>query len=131
MLRPEHVGARRALHDAMRVLDVGIVAALGRHELGVHAVRGEPPAFAAVARLPGAAAGNAHRDAPVVARVDANGMDARMVVTAAKPLGALGPPPQAVDEGPGFAAIARLEQAARNAARPQRPRGIRLKRPDL
>src|SRR5438270_4838265 len=116
MLRPQHLGARGALNDAMRVLDVGIVAALGRHELGVHAVRGELPAFAAVARLPGAAAGNAHRDAPVVARVDANGMDAGMVVAAAKPLGALGPPPQALDKGPGFAAIARLGQDPRYAA---------------
>ncbi len=127
MLRPKDLGSRRALRQAMHILDVGIVAALRRHEFGVHAFAGELPARAAVGALPGAAAGD--RDGHFFT-VEADRVDAGLVVAAAEPFGTLLAIPQRAHQRPALAAVAGPEQASGNAARPEIV-ACAFERPDL
>src|SRR5207247_7599199 len=83
------------------------------------------PARAAVARLPYAAARDSHGDAPRIARVDADGMDAGIVVTAADPLRALGLFPKRVYERPGRAEIGRASCRQRASVGRRGPRDRR------
>ena len=120
VLHPEELRARLALHQAVRVLDRRLLALLRRHVVGAHASGGAGPAAAVVVALPDAAA--RHRDGEVatVAWVDADGMDAGMVVAAAEPLGAFGSFPEFAVEAPAGATVVRAEQAAGDGPGPQR-----------
>src|SRR3546814_21114852 len=72
---------------------------------GDQSVAGRPPAFAAVRRLPHAAAGNGNCDPPAVARVQRYGMDARLVIAAAEPLRTARLVPQCAVQRPALAAV--------------------------
>src|SRR5204863_10195946 len=106
VLRPEHFGFRHALCEAMHILDVGVVAALGWHEFGVHALAGELPALAAVGALPGAAARDGDGD---LAASAADRMDARLVVAAAEPLRTFLALPKRAHQRPALAPVGRVE----------------------
>ncbi|MNN28695.1 hypothetical protein D3C81_1422740 [compost metagenome] len=93
VLHPQHVGLRGAMHQAVRVLDRRFLAQFRRHVVGTHPFRRAAPVGAAVAGLPDAAAGHSDGDVPAVARIDAHRVDARPVVAAAEPAGALGAVP--------------------------------------
>src|SRR5207248_42993 len=63
--------------------------------------------------------------------IDTDRVDSRVVVAAAEPLGTLGPPPEALDQGPGLAAVLRAKQPAGNRAGPERALAAGLQAPDL
>src|SRR5690606_33219478 len=124
---------RRAGHHAVRVLDVRVLGALRRHVGGAHATGAVVPAGALVLAVPDAATGHRQGQVPAVARVDADGVDARLVVTAAEPVGPLRALPEAVHQFPGTAPVARLEQATGNGAGPEHAELVgasRLQAPD-
>ena len=100
MLHPEHVGVGPALRDHVRVLDVLLELLVGRHEIGAHALCGELPLPAAVARRPHAAARDADLHVTRIARVDADRVDARLIGAAAEPLLAARVVPQRRDRAP-------------------------------
>src|SRR5689334_8759378 len=104
MLGPHLLRLGGALGDAMRVLDGGVELALRRHEFGAHAGGFDPPVFPTVARDHHPAAGDADRDVPGVARMDADRMDPRLLGAATEPVLLLRARPQRIDELPGFAA---------------------------
>src|SRR5438132_2892978 len=130
VLRIEHLGPRGRLHHAVDVLDVLVVLALRRKVIGVHAARRELPAFAVIGALPYAAARNGDGELARIARIDADRVDARGVVTAAEPLSALLAIPEAAHERPALAPVARAEKPARDGAGPERV-ARRFERPDL
>ena len=120
VLHPEELRARLALHQAVRVLDRRLLALLRRHVVGAHAFGGAGPAAAVVVALPDAAAGHRDSEVATVAWVDADGVDAGMVVAAAEPLGALGSFPEFAVEAPAGATVVGAEQAAGDGPGPQR-----------
>jgi len=128
VLDPQHVGRRRALHHAVRILDVLILLAFGRHEIGLHAGRRQLPARAAVARLPDAAARHRDGDMLRVARVDEHRVNAGVVIAAAEPVAAAPIEPERIVQRPAVAAVGRAEQARRQAAGPERSGLVRAAR---
>ena len=85
MLHPQHVRIGGALGNRVRVLDIGILGTLGRHEVGPHAGAGVGPGSAGVAGLPDTAARDGDGDMGTVARVDEHAVDASLVVATAHP----------------------------------------------
>ncbi len=133
MLGPQHVGTRRALHNAMGILDQRIQLAPFRHEVGAHTLP-HMPCGTAVARAPGAAARDTDDNIVGVVGMNADRMNARHVVAAAKPLLALRHLPETLDESPRAAAIIGAKQAAGDGARPHALRSapmIPFEHPDL
>src|SRR5437660_10458768 len=116
VLGVEHVRPRRRLHEPVHVLDVLVHAALGRHELRVHTLRGELPAAPGVRALPYAAARDRDRD---LLAIEADRVDARLVVAAAEPLRALFAVPQRAQQRPALAPVGGMEQPAGNGAGPE------------
>ncbi len=131
MLGPQDIGRGRAALDAVRVLDIGVVLALGRHEKRLHARGARAPACTAIGRAPGTAAADADQHLAGRLRMRADRMDAWRVVAAAKPFQSLLAVPERFDQLPAFATIAAAEQAAGNGARPDMARRVALQRPDL
>src|SRR3546814_13316348 len=86
MLAPHRLRRGGAGREAVRVLDRGVVDAVGRHVGGGEALAAERPARAVVLAEPHAAAGDAEHALPAVARIDAKRVDAGIVVAAAEPL---------------------------------------------
>ena len=121
-------GARGALHDAVRVLDVGS-SALGRHVLGEHAVACAVPVSPPSRAEPDAAARDAEPDDVAgCARIDADRVDAGMVGAAAEPL-ACGPGgPTATRRAPSCRRRRGAEQAAGDRAAPQHAGALRALR---
>src|SRR3546814_8068340 len=76
MLAPHRLRRGGAGREAVRVLDRGVVDAVGRHVGGGEALAAERPARAVVLAEPHAAAGDAEHDLPAVARIDAKRVDA-------------------------------------------------------
>ena len=126
-------GIRRALHDAMRVLAAALVRLIGRRVLGAHALAFAVPRLAAVRasargrrtrRRSARRRGCADRRAPSGCRDSRRRRRPRTC----------GPGcfQSALDEPPAVAAVARVEQAARNRAAPELAVALRgFERPDL
>src|SRR5690606_10204470 len=134
MLRPEHVRRARALHDAVRILGVGLPGELRRHVLGAHALRLTGPALAVVFTDPHAAAGHAHDDVIGIARIDLHRVDARPVGPTPEPHLALLVIPEGAIQLPALASIVGAEESAGDGAAPQgarTTRGARGEGPDL
>ena len=89
-----------ALHQAMHVLHVGFESARRRHVFGAQALAAQPPIATAVVTAPHAARGHCHPQAARVARIDADRMQARIVVATAVPFMALGAVPQRAHQLP-------------------------------
>ena len=133
MLHPQHVGVGAALRHHVRVLDVGLELAFGRHELRAHAGGGGLPARAAVARGPHPAARHAHLHVTGIARIDQHRVNAGMIGAAAEPLLAPRIVPQRPVERPRLAAVIGTEQPARQGAAPDHAGLVRAagrERPD-
>ena len=118
VLAPQHFGLRRAAHDAVRVLHVGVAGLFRRHEIGAHAFGLHLPVGAVVVRDPGAAAAQTDQHLLRVLRVRAYRMDAGFRVAAAEPFGTFRALPQRVDELPTGAEIGAAKQATGNRAGP-------------
>src|SRR5690606_7855960 len=119
VLNPQVVRVGRTADHAMRVLDIGIVAPLGRHVIGAQAFTRAGPTGAAIAALPDPAAGHRHADVLAVLRIDTDGMDARPVVAATCPFGPFRTLPEWAIQCPAIAVIGGMEQPARKGARPE------------
>ena len=89
MLDPESVWLCGALRDQVRILDVGVVCALGRHVFSAHAFAAGIPGASAVAGDPCAAARDAENNMVRIAGIDADGMNAGKIRAAAEPFFAL------------------------------------------
>src|SRR5262249_52099836 len=125
---------RPAADDAVGVLDVRVVAALGGHIGGEHPGGAALPGLATVIGRPDAPAGDAHGHAAAVPRVDADRVDARQVGAPSEPLAPLGVSPERFDQRPGLAPVLRAEQAARERPAPEDARLVGeagLQGPDL
>src|SRR5579871_540148 len=132
MLGPECRGPRRTLHQAMDILDRGVIAAFGRHEFRVDAFGGRPPAGASILALPDAAAGHRQGQVLRIFGVDADRVDSRRLVPAAEPVAAKRMIPEAIDELPTLGPIGRVEQSAADRPGPEFAWLLaRLKRPDF
>lgn len=105
VLGPEMVGRAGALDESVRILDIGIATLVGRHVSGAHALGTVFPVRAVVFADPDAAAGDAEDDAAAVARVDGDGVDARVIVAAAEPFPALREIPEGANELPVLAVV--------------------------
>src|SRR5439155_7989944 len=86
------------------------------HELRVHPLRGELPAAAGVRALPYAAARDRDRD---LLAIEADRVDARLVVAAAEPLRALFAVPQRAQQRPALAPVGGMKEPAGNGAGPE------------
>src|SRR3546814_11937083 len=85
VLAPHGLRRRRADRQAVRVLDGGIVDPVGWHVGGGEPLAAEAPALARILAPPHAAAGDADHQPAAVARIDADRVDAGVVVAAAEP----------------------------------------------
>ena len=108
------------------------VRVLGRHVLGAHAVRALGPRRAGVPVRQMPPRRDADRDRLRVARIDADRVNAGVVLAAAAPLRALGVEPQRLDDPPRSRRDLGTEQAAGDRAAPQRAVAIERgrERPD-
>jgi len=105
VLHPQHVGGGGAGDHAVRVLDVDVIGALGRHEVGAHAIGRQWPGRPSVARLPDAATRHCNRDMARIARVDDDRMDAGVVITTPKPGPSPGFVPKSLAQLPASATV--------------------------
>ena len=119
VLVPHDVGLRGAAGEPVRILDVRGVLLSRRHVLVAHPVGHRASVDPAVVGDPRSAARHADEHRVGITWVDRDGVDARPVVSAADPLGALGHVPQRPHEFPRIAAVDGPEQAAGDRAAPQ------------
>src|SRR2546430_215098 len=89
VLDPEGIGPGSTLDQVVRILNVGIILALGRHVRRAHALRPAFPGRPAVPGHPHPATRDADRDVARVARIHADRMEAGQLGTAAEPLPSL------------------------------------------
>src|SRR4051812_18697604 len=119
MLDPEMVGVRAALRDAMNVLGNQVVPQLGWHVLGEESLPDVFPARSTVGGEPDATGGDRQAQRVGIARIEADRVDRRILVTAAGPPGAAGMVPETTDELPRPAAVLRAEEPARRGSGPE------------
>src|SRR5205085_8255379 len=86
---------------------------------GIHSLGTQSPGLARVLARPDAAGRDAQQQAPGIARIDADGMDPGIVISAARPLLALGTIPERANETPGSARVVGAEEPAGDGAAPQ------------
>src|SRR5262245_5388887 len=119
MLDPENFGIRRALHETVDVLHVGITLLLGRIVFGSHSASGGLPGFASVTRNPDASCGDADADVARIARIDANGVNAWPFRSVGTPFLALGMIPKRTIQLPRVAAVFRFEESSGHGSAPE------------
>src|SRR5205823_4796962 len=100
VLNPKGIRPSLAMHQAMRILDRRVFAPVGGHEFGVHALRGRMPGEALILALPYAPAGDGQSHVASVARIEADRVDTRSIVSATEPTLAIGMVPQAFEQAP-------------------------------
>ncbi len=125
MLAPDHVRIGAAGGDQVRILDIGIVGLVGRHEGGAQALPRQPPALARIVALPDPAAGDGHRHLAAVPGIDPDGVGRRQFGPAAEPALPLRQVVETRDQGPALAAVAADEKGAGRDPGPDQPRLIR------
>src|SRR5438105_2240955 len=124
MLHPEDLRVRRALHEAMHVLGDRIELVFFGSIFGSHSLAADIPRLSCIASDPHTARRNANVHVTRVARIDADGMDARPLRAVRPPLFAPRVAPEWAIQFPRVAIVFRFEEAAWHRAGPDQSRLI-------
>src|SRR5687767_7518663 len=100
MLNPKSLGLGSALRNQMRILNIGIVGAFGRHIFGAHSFATGVPSPSTVPGDPRAAAGNSKNNVIGVARTHADRMNAGIFRATTEPFLAFWTIPKRTDQFP-------------------------------
>src|SRR5207237_608416 len=124
MLNPEDLRIRRTLHEAMYVLSDRIELVFFRSIFGSHSLAAQIPRFSRIVSDPHAAGGNADVHVTRIARIDADGMDARPLRAVRSPFLAPRMIPERTIQLPRVAIVFRFEETAGHRAGPDQSRLI-------
>ena len=102
----------------MRILRAHVVGLIGRHVFRAHSFTVAAPRLATILGDPDASAGNANANDVRVARIDNDGMNARIVGATTDPTFSIRMTPEALDERPAIAVVGRMKQATGDRAAP-------------